>query len=94
MNAVQRGIEAERVLQEPLLKEAFKSVRERLVEKLEECAIGDITTQQSLTLCLQVLKNIQGYLESAVRDGDYEAAKRRIDADLEARRGKREGILA
>lgn len=87
MNAVQRGIEANRVLQEPLLKAAFKGVREKLVESLEQCAIGDTNSQQSLTISLQILKNVQRYLEAAVRDGDYEAMKQQVDADLEARRG-------
>jgi len=89
MNAEQRGEEANRVLQEPLLKEAFKVVREKRVLSLEDVAIGDTSTMQALTLSLQVLKNIEGYLKAAVRDGEFEANKRLSDAELEALRGKR-----
>lgn len=89
MDAEQRGAEAKRVLQEPLLKEAFKSVREMLVGTLEQSALGDGSTHHSIALSLQALGNVKRYLEMAVRDGEFAAAKRLADAEIEALKGKR-----
>jgi len=71
--AVQRGLEAERLLNEPLLREAFEKVRLGLVVKLEDTAIGDVEGQHTITLCLQTVKQVKRYLDNMVRTGMLEA---------------------
>jgi hypothetical protein len=75
MNDEQRGVEAAQLLNNPLFKQSFEGVRQKLLEKLEETAIGDVDTQHQLTLCLQTVKQVRRYLENYVRDGELEAAR-------------------
>jgi hypothetical protein len=75
MNDEQRGIEAAQLLSNPLFKQSFEGVRQKLLERLEETAIGDVDTQHQLTLCLQTVKQVRRYLENFVRDGELEAAR-------------------
>jgi hypothetical protein len=69
---VRLGQEAQRLLNDPLLKRAFEGVRQKILDKLEETAIGDTATQHELTLCLQTIKQVKRHLESWVRDGQLE----------------------
>jgi len=75
MNEEQRGIEAKQLLDNPLFRQAFEGVRQKLLERLEETAIGDVDTQHQLTLCLQTVKQVRKYLENWIRDGELEAAR-------------------
>ena len=75
MDMIQRGAEVEQLLNNPLLKSAFEGVRQKLIEKLEETAIGDIETQHEIALCLQTIKNVRRYMENWVRDGQLEAER-------------------
>lgn len=75
MNEEQRGIEAEQLLNNALFKQAFEGVRQKLLERLEETAIGDKDTQHELVLCLQTVKQVRRFLENYVRDGQLEAAR-------------------
>lgn len=72
MDVIRRGQEAKRLLNEPLLKEAFDGVRMKILERLEEVAIGDVDTQHELTLCLQTIKQVKRYMENWMRDGQLE----------------------
>jgi hypothetical protein len=75
MDSIQRGAEAEQLLTNPLLKEAFAGVKAKLVEKLEEVPLGDIDTQHEIALSLQLLKTVRRYLENWVQDGTLEAQR-------------------
>ena len=75
MDLIQRGAEAEQLLANPLLKAAFEGVRQKLLDRIEETAIGDIDTQHELVLCLQTIKNIRRYMENWIRDGQLEAER-------------------
>lgn len=75
MDPVQRGLEAQQLLGNQLLKDAFSGVRQKLLEKIEETAIGDVDTQHQLVLCLQTVKQVRKYLENWIRDGELETAR-------------------
>ncbi len=75
MDSIQRGLEAEQLLANPLLNEAFKGIREALIQQLEATSIGDIDTQHEITLTLQLIKNVKRYLENWVRDGQLESER-------------------
>lgn len=64
-----RGFEAERVLNEPLLKEAFESVERGLVDAMKRVPMGDTKTQHELVLTLQLLGKVKGYIEEVVQTG-------------------------
>lgn len=74
-DTIRRGQEAKRLINEPLLKEAFEGVRQKLLDRLEETAIGDIETQHELTLCLQTIKQVRRYMENWMRDGELEEVR-------------------
>jgi hypothetical protein len=75
MDMIQRGAEVEQLLANPLLREAFEGVRQKILERIEETAIGDIDTQHELVLCLQTIKNVRRYLENWIRDGQLESER-------------------
>lgn len=64
-----RGFEAERVLNEPLLKEAFEQVEKGIVEAMKRVPMGDTKTQHELVLTLQLLGKVKGYIEEVVQTG-------------------------
>ena len=75
MDSIQRGQEAEQLVNNPLLKEAFAGVKAKLIEKLEEVPIGDLDTQHEIALSLQLLKTVRRYLENWVQDGVIESQR-------------------
>ena len=75
LDSIQRGLEVEQLLANPLLKQAFEGVRQKILDKIEETAIGDIDTQHELVLCLQTIKNVKRYMENWIRDGQLEAER-------------------
>jgi len=64
-----RGFEAERVLNEPLLKEAFEKVEARLIESMKLVPMGDTKTQHELVLSLQLLGNVKKQIEEVAQTG-------------------------
>lgn len=83
-DVIRLGQEAHRVLNEPVLKQAFEGVRLKILERIEETAIGDVDTQHELALCLQSLKSIKRYLENFVRNGQLEADRVEKDSKWKA----------
>jgi hypothetical protein len=75
MDSIQRGVEAEQLLANPLLKEAFAGVKAALVASLEDVPIGDIDTHHQIALSLQALKTVRRYLENWVQGGRLEAER-------------------
>ena len=53
---------AQRILDDPVFKQAFSDIREAMVSKLESCGVGDIDAQHELTVSLQLLKQLKTQL--------------------------------
>ena len=70
-----RSHQAERLLQDPTLQKAFEGVRQGLLAKIEEAAIGDVSTHHELALSLQALKSVRRMLTNWVTDGTLEKAR-------------------
>ena len=66
---VARASRARELLEEQTMRAAFNGVREALVLRLEQCAIGDVATQHEIALTLQLLKQLRAHLQSFVDDG-------------------------
>lgn len=66
---IRRGHEAERLMNEPLLVEAFELVEAGLVDGMKRVAIGDNKTQHELVLMLQLLAKVRGHLKTTADTG-------------------------
>ena len=61
---VRRGEEANRLLDHPLMKEAFDNTRNGILEAMNKSAFGDQSTHHHLVIALQLL----GQIEKSLRD--------------------------
>jgi hypothetical protein len=68
---IARGHDAERLLNDPMLKEAFSKVETGIVDGLKQTPIGDRDTQHELTLCLQLLGRVKKNLEEVATTGKF-----------------------
>lgn len=68
-----RGARAERLLADPLLKEAFDLVRQAIFEAWEAAPIRDREAAHEFKLQLHLLKSVIGNLEQALNDGKIAA---------------------
>ena len=80
----QRGVEADRLLKNPMLKEAFQVIEERLVGEL---AVLEITDERrtKLQMLLALGRKYRTYLEQVVKTGELttlEEQRKRTLAEL------------
>lgn len=66
---IRRGHEADRLLSDPLLSEAFQLTETAIVDALKRAPVADHSTQHELVLSLQVLSRIKGHLLTAAQTG-------------------------
>lgn len=66
---IRKGMEAERLLEEPLLKQAFEGIESGLVENLKRVPMGDTKTQHELVLTLQLLQQLKGHFLTVMQTG-------------------------
>ena len=61
---VKRGEEAERLMANPMMVEAFENVRFSILDAMQKSAFGDQSTHHHLVIALQLL----GQLERSLKD--------------------------
>lgn len=66
---LERANRAEKLVNDPMLSEAFETVRVTLLENIEAAPIRDSEGVHELRLMLKLLRSTRAYLEKAVRDG-------------------------
>lgn len=66
---IRRADDAERLMNEPLLKEAFAAVEEALIAHLKRVAVGDSNAHRDLIVSLQLLSKVRGYMQSTIATG-------------------------
>lgn len=66
---IRRGHEAERLMNEPMLKGAFETVEKSLIDAMRRVAMGDKDTQHELVLSLQLLHRVRGHMVEAMETG-------------------------
>lgn len=66
---IERANRAEKLINDPLLNEAFEALRMKILSNIEEAPIRDKAGVHECRLMLKVLSSIKGHLEQAVRDG-------------------------
>lgn len=66
---IRKGQEAERLLNEPLMKAAFMGIESGLVENMKRVPIGDTKTQHELILSLQLLSQLKAHFLTIMQTG-------------------------
>lgn len=70
---VDRGQRAERLMNDPLLIEAFGTVKQAIVDGWESAPIRDVEGHHELKLMMKLLGDVRAHLERAVADGKLAA---------------------
>lgn len=66
---VNRGEEARRLMQHPLLAEAFATIEQEVTEAWQNSPARDVTGRESLWLQVKLLHRLRGQLESVMETG-------------------------
>lgn len=56
---VKRGEQADRLMNDPLFKEAFDKVEEGIIDGMHKSAFGDESTHHHLVIALQLLRQLK-----------------------------------
>ena len=86
MTPIDRAERAKSLLEDEVLKGAFRDIRMRYVEQLESVPMSDVETQHEVALCLQLLKRVQSQLQKYISDSAIDKAKAKQDSFIEKMR--------
>jgi hypothetical protein len=93
MNTLERAAHAEQLLKDPLLQEAFTSMRTAILERIESAPMADTEGAEKMRTMLKLLRDLRANFEQAVRDGqlakfqlEEERKKRALDIKFPWRR--------
>lgn len=64
-----KGHAAERILGDPLVREAFQGIESGIVGAMRQCKLGDTKTQHELIVMLQLLTRFRGVFENHIQTG-------------------------
>ena len=82
LNEIKRGEEADKVLNNPIFKEAVQKVRDGIIDSMARSALGDDVTHNRLVIGLQLLNQIEKQLTDVISTGKMAAlqtdSKRKI----------------
>ena len=70
---IRRGEEAQRLLDEPILKEAFEAIELTFIDKLKRIDVGATEAQRDLIVSLQLLNKVKKYIEDVATTGKMAA---------------------
>lgn len=70
-----RGAHAKRLLDDPLLTEAFESVERAIHDKWASAPLSDRDGQHELLVMLKLMRDVRANLEHALADGNFAADK-------------------
>lgn len=66
---VSKAARAKALIEDPVLKDAFESVRMALLERFESCPIRDREGQHEIKLMLKLLTDVHANLNSVINSG-------------------------
>jgi hypothetical protein len=66
---ISRGVEAERILAHPLVKEFFEKARNGIVDSMASSPLGDDKTHNRLVIALQVLTQLEKSFKDVINTG-------------------------
>ena len=64
-----RGFEAQRIMDEPLVKDAFEKIETGLIDAMKLCPMADRDTQHELVLTMQLLHKFKGIFHEHIQTG-------------------------
>lgn len=83
-----KAFAAERLLDDPVFKEALEAIRMQIVQQIESSPMGDVDTHHEAALSLQLLRRIKVQLERFVQDQKVNEHKQKQDAFIERMKRK------
>lgn len=69
VDEIQRGHEAEKLINNPLFEEAFNKVKDSLIQAMNDSPLGDEKTHNRLVIGLQLLNQIEKQIKSHIATG-------------------------
>ncbi len=66
---IRDGFEAQRLLENPMLKGAFEGIEKNILEGMRRSSMGDVATHHELVLMLQALTSLQKHFSSMIQTG-------------------------
>ena len=66
---VQNGLDAQKIIENPLVQNAFNSIRAGIIEKWRSCPIRDKEGQHELKLMDKLLTDLEGYFKTVIESG-------------------------
>lgn len=69
LSAIERGVQAEKLLNHPLIVEAFDKVRAALHHAWEQSPSRDPEGREELFRRIKATNDARGYIEQVIRDG-------------------------
>jgi hypothetical protein len=66
---ISRGVEAERILNHPLVQEFFNKARNGIVDSMSSSPLGDDKTHNRLVIALQVLNQLEKSFKDVINTG-------------------------
>ena len=66
---IRRGFEANRILNEPLLVEAFDALREAILVRMGSVDVGARDAHRDLIVSLQILERVKSHLRDHIATG-------------------------
>jgi hypothetical protein len=76
---IRRGDDAKRLMDEPLLQEAFELIEQGLLARMRTVDVGASDTQRDLIVTLQILGKVKQHIEQTALTGRFaeeEAARK------------------
>jgi hypothetical protein len=90
--ATEKAAQAQRLLDDKMLKEAFETLERAYIERWRATGIDDVTGREKLFLATNVIGKVKDHLTAIVSDG--KVAQAELDnLAREAQRKKRFGIV-
>lgn len=69
LNEISRGIKARQLMENPLLQEAFQTIRQSLHDKFEGSKDGDNQARERIWMMLKVVGEVERHIESVADTG-------------------------
>ena len=76
MNEEQRADNAKRILDDPLVQEAFDTLRQEFLDRWENSPAQDTDARETLWLGLKILSRLEAHFESLIASGQMAKAQR------------------
>lgn len=83
------GQRAKTVIDSTAFQDAYKAVREAIIEAWDQCPIRDREGAHELKLMLKLHKDIEGHLRKAVENGEFAAKELARDKTIPQRIAER-----